>query len=313
MQVTTPEVGATEPAAEPQAAPRTPRRRSWRFAVVPALIIGLCGSGIGLYLNERNTREQAYELGIPSSGDWIELEVTAQDVDPSVQRLALYVTAIPHGRLAAGPDSQAFARPVEITATGTAKTTIKAAEGETAAPQVFHVETYGGTATDYPFDRYRTEASFTATSGGTTVPVGLVFTDADPFFVLHPETATAGTGTVVLDAKITRSRSTFILAWFMIAAMWALALAVLGAAEVLYRKREGLIWPSLGWMAATIFALIGMRNAAPGSPPIGSLIDYVAFFWAEGIIAASLTCTVLSGIRTEHQQRREREAAADGR
>ncbi|MFD5467485.1 DUF4436 family protein [Kitasatospora sp. NPDC127059] len=270
-----------------------------------------CGSGIGLYLNERNTREQAYELGIPSAPDWIELEVTAQDVDPAAQRLTLYVTAVPHGRFAAGPDSQAFARPVEITATGAAKTTIKAAEGETAAPQLFHAETYGGTATDYPFDRYRTEASFTATSGGTAVPVGLNFTDADPFFVLHPE-ATAATGTVVLDAKITRSRSTFILAWFMIAAMWALALAVLGAAEVLYRKREGLIWPSLGWMAATIFALIGMRNAAPGSPPIGSLIDYVAFFWAEGIIAASLTCTVLSGIRTEHQQRREREAAADG-
>ncbi|MFH8387537.1 DUF4436 family protein [Kitasatospora sp. NPDC018058] len=221
---------------------------------------------------------------------------------------------MPHGRLAAGADSQAFARPVEITATGTAKTTIKAAEGEAATPQLLHVEMYGGTATDYPFDRHHMEAGFTATTGGTAVPVGVVFTDADPFFVLHPEATTASTGTVVLEAKITRSRSTFILAWFMIAAMWALALAlaVLGAAEVLYRKREGLVWPSLGWMAATIFALIGMRNAAPGSPPIGSLIDYVAFFWAEGIIAASLTCTVLSGIRTEHQQRREREAAADG-
>ncbi|MGW3044317.1 DUF4436 family protein [Kitasatospora sp. NPDC001159] len=312
MQVITHEAGATEPAAEPQAVPRAPRRRSWRFAVVLALVIGLCGSGIGLYLNDRNTREQAYELGIPSAQDWIELEVTAQDVDPAAQRLTLYVTPIPHGRLAAGSDSQAFARPVEITATGTAKTTIKAAGGETAAPQQLHVEMYGGTATDYPFDRYRAEAGFTATSGGTAVPVGVVLTDVDPFFVLHPEATIASTGTVVVDAKITRSRSTFILAWFMIAAMWALALAVLGAAEVLYRKREGLVWPSLGWMAATIFALIGMRNAAPGSPPIGSLIDYVAFFWAEGIIAASLTCTVLSGIRTEHQQRREREAAADG-
>ncbi|MFF7633195.1 DUF4436 family protein [Kitasatospora sp. NPDC008050] len=53
-----------------------------------------------------------------------------------------------------------------------------------------------------------------------------------------------------------------------------------------------------------------MRNAAPGSPPIGSLMDYVAFFWAEGIIAASLTCTVVLGTRTEHRVRREREAAA---
>jgi hypothetical protein len=33
---------------------------------------------------------------------------------------------------------------------------------------------------------------------------------------------------------------------------------------------------------------VSVRNAAPGSPPIGPLIDYAAFFWAEGIIAASL-------------------------
>lgn len=38
-------------------------------------------------------------------------------------------------------------------------------------------------------------------------------------------------------------------------------------------------------MAATLFALVGMRNAAPGGPPIGSPIDYIAFFWAEAIIA----------------------------
>ncbi|MFF2744216.1 DUF4436 family protein [Kitasatospora sp. NPDC058048] len=38
-------------------------------------------------------------------------------------------------------------------------------------------------------------------------------------------------------------------------------------------------------MAATLFALVGIRNAAPGGPPIGSLIDCIAFFWAEAIIA----------------------------
>ncbi|MFD5437012.1 DUF4436 family protein [Kitasatospora sp. NPDC127067] len=53
-------------------------------------------------------------------------------------------------------------------------------------------------------------------------------------------------------------------------------------------------------------------HRAPGSPPIGSLIDYVAFSWAEGVIAAGLACTAWSGIRTEHRLRREREAAAEG-
>ncbi|MFB7125752.1 DUF4436 family protein [Kitasatospora sp. NPDC056273] len=305
MQVTTDDTSATDRAAH-----RSPRRR-WRFAAVLAVVVTLCGSGIGLYLNERDTREQTRELAVPATPDWIELDVTAQDVDPTAQQLTLYVTPVPHGRFAAGPDSQTFARPVEITVTGTPRVTIRAAEGEPAASQLVQVGTYDGTKTDYPFDRYRAEAGFTATSGGAAVPVGLVLTDTDPFFVLRPQATTASSGAVTLDARITRSRSTFILSWFMIAAMWAIALAVLGAAEVLYRKREGLVWPSLGWMAASLFALIGMRNAAPGAPPIGSLIDYVAFFWAEGLIAASLACTAWSGIRTEHRLRREREAVTE--
>ncbi|MFJ7905696.1 DUF4436 family protein [Kitasatospora sp. NPDC096204] len=305
MQVTTDETAATEPAVRPASR----RRRHWRFTAVLAVVITLCGAGIGLYLNERNTREQTRELAIPSAPDWIELDVTAQDVDPTGQQLTLYVTPVPHGKLAAEPDSQAFARPVEITLAGLPKATIKAAEGESAAAQAVQVGLYEGTKTDYPFDRYRTEVGFSATSGGKAVPVGLVFTDTDPFFVVRPQAKASATGSVTLDARITRSRSTFILSWFMIAAMWAIALAVLGAAEVLYRKREGLVWPSLGWMAASLFALIGMRNAAPGSPPIGSLMDYVAFFWAEGIIAASLACTAWCGIRTEHRLRREREDA----
>lgn len=161
MQVTTDDSSATSPVAH-----RAPRHR-WRFALVLAMVVALCGGGIGLYLNERNTREQTRELAIPTAQDWIELDITAQDVDPAAQQLTLYVTPVPHGRLAAGADGQAFSRPVEITVTGTPRTTIRAAEGETAAPQLVHVGMYDGTITDYPFDRYRMEAGFTATSGAT--------------------------------------------------------------------------------------------------------------------------------------------------
>lgn len=119
-------------------------------------------------------------------------------------------------------------------------------------------------------------------------------------------------GAVFEEIRISRSRGTLILAWFMMIAMWALALAVLGSARVITRRREGMVWPAMGWMAATLFALIGMRNAAPGAPPIGSLIDYASFFWAEAIVAASLAVTAWSGIRSEHaaflrEQARDRE------
>ncbi|MGW3230804.1 hypothetical protein [Kitasatospora sp. NPDC001095] len=78
MQVTIDETAATEPAVRP--APR--RRRHWRFTAVLAVVITLCGAGIGLYLNERNTREQTRELAMPSAPDWIELDVTARPWTP---------------------------------------------------------------------------------------------------------------------------------------------------------------------------------------------------------------------------------------
>jgi hypothetical protein len=279
-----------------------------RFALVLLLLAVLCGTGIALYLDERDTRQQTHELVVPAAKDWIELDVTSQEVDPGKGQLTLYVVPVPHGSLAQSPDLPLFTRQIEITVESVSKTTLKTTPGEQATAQTVPVAIYGGTETDYPFDRYRIAAFFSAYDGQTAVPVGLYFTDADPFFFVRPTSASPNSGAVLLEARATRARSTFILAWFMIAAMWALALAVLAGAEVLYRGRQGLVWPSLGWMAATLFALIGMRNAAPGSPPIGSLLDYVSFFWAEGIIAACLVFTVVSGTRVDHRRLAEAEA-----
>ncbi|MCX4756157.1 DUF4436 family protein [Kitasatospora purpeofusca] len=279
------------------------RLRDRRFLLVLLILAVLCSAGIALYLNERNTRQQTRELSLPSTGDWVELDVTSQDIDAAGGEMTLYVVPVPHGTLAQDPESGTFTRRVDITVRATTRTELRADPGEAATPKPVSANLYDGTPTDYPFDRYRFEVLFSAADATGAVPVGVVFGDADPFFVVRPTGTPYGAEGTVFEGRVSRARSTFILAWFMIAAMWALALAVLAGAEVLYRGRQGMVWPSLGWMAATLFALIGMRNAAPGTPPIGSLIDYVAFFWAEGIIAACLVVTVVSGSRVEHRKR----------
>ncbi|MFE5585492.1 DUF4436 family protein [Kitasatospora sp. NPDC056531] len=78
-----------------------------------------------------------------------------------------------------------------------------------------------------------------------------------------------------------------------------MALAVAAGAMVIGRTRKGMVWPALGWMAATLFALAGFRNTAPGSPPIGCLLDYTAFLWAEVIVAFSVVYVVLRGAPVE--------------
>ena len=63
-------------------------------------------------------------------------------------------------------------------------------------------------------------------------------------------------------------------------------------------------------MAAILFALIPLRNAVPGSPPIGSIIDFGSFFIAEAVISIALISSIVMGFR--HQRNIERaEAAAE--
>src|SRR5262249_33939412 len=145
-----------------------------------------------------------------------------------------------------------------------------------------------GVFTDYPFDSYSGELEFFALSAGEPLPLVVKLSDIDPYFVTRAPATVTERHVVAFKIRISRSRGTLILVWFIMVAMWALSLSVLGGAWIMVTRRRGLVWPGFAWMAATLFALISVRNAAPGSPPIGSLIDYTAFFWAEGIIAASL-------------------------
>ena len=50
-------------------------------------------------------------------------------------------------------------------------------------------------------------------------------------------------------------------------------------------------------LAGILFALIPLRNAVPGDPPIGSVIDFGSFFIAEAIISLSLISGIIIGFR----------------
>ncbi|WP_418082278.1 DUF4436 family protein [Streptomyces qaidamensis] len=42
-------------------------------------------------------------------------------------------------------------------------------------------------------------------------------------------------------------------------------------------------------------ALAAFRNTAPGTPPIGCVLDWFALLWAESIIALCLITVVITG------------------
>ena len=268
------------------------------MAVAPAIAI-LCAGGVFLFLGERNALRHTYSAGSAKAHNRIDLEATVQTVDATNDDLVLRLLLDPQGRLVAQDGTPARTLTVHTSSQTTPELRFRA--HQLIAQRTVEIPLEGGgSVTDYPLDHYTAELYFDAFAGHREVPLHISLREIDPFFVTRLKRTFALSGAWLLNVRVSRSRGTFILTWFIMIAMWALALAVLGAAQVLIRRRQGIVWPSLGWMAATLFALIGMRNAAPGSPPIGSLIDYASFFWAEAIIAGSLVVVAVVGIRTEN-------------
>jgi Domain of unknown function (DUF4436) len=267
------------------------RRLVVRIAAL-LLVPVLCGGGILMYLQERSAQDIGAAVGDASQPNRIELYVTAQ------QRLQLRVEVVPHGTLAeAGLDVPA--KYLALYTSSTAKAQIDFPAGRPAAAQDLDISLYDGTVSDYPFDGYDAQIAFSAAMDGQTVPVEMTLREIDPFFHVAAVGGAYQNSAAELTVHVSRSQGTKLLAGFMMIVMWALALSVLGGAWILVSRRCGLVWPALGWMAATLFALAGLRNTAPGGPPIGCVLDYAAFFWAELLTAVGVVMVCVMGVLTE--------------
>jgi hypothetical protein len=276
-------------------------RRRLIMGIATALLFPvLCGGGILMYLAERNAQNLGAAIGDPSEPNRIELYVTAQQVNAAQQRVQLRVEVIPHGTLAA-PGLDVPAKYLSLFTSSPTKAQVDFPAGRPAPAQDLDVSLYDGTVSDYPFDGYDAQIAFAATMDNQSVPVSMTFADIDPFFHITAVSGTYQNSTADLTVHVFRSQGTKLLAVFMMVVMWALALSVLGGGWILVSRNRGLVWPALGWMAAILFALAGLRNTAPGTPPIGCVLDYAAFFWSEILTAFGVVMVCVMGVVTERR------------
>jgi hypothetical protein len=273
-------------------------RRVAAVLLVPAL----CAGGILLYLNERAVDRETAAIGEVDDPNRVELYVTAQQVDAAQRRVQLRVEVYPLGSLAEPLGVHTPAKKISLFSTSPTQSEVVFQPGRAAPAQDLDVSLYGGTISDYPFDDYDVQIAFAAVVDGRQVPISMSFADIDPFFHFDTLEAQSPNRVVELTERVSRAQGTQLMAVFMMVAMWALALSVLAGSWILVSRRRGLVWPALGWMAATLFALASLRNVAPGEPPIGCLLDYAAFFWAEILTAVALVCAVTWGLTAERRR-----------
>ncbi|MBW5481098.1 DUF4436 domain-containing protein [Streptomyces bambusae] len=262
---------------------------------IAVLIVVAVSVGSWLQFAERQAIDTVHTVG-SAAADRVDVEAAVQHVDAAARELVLRVRVVPRGTLGEEEGSAPVAD-LSIQTTAAALGDLEFKAHERLATKDLQVAITGGSIGDYPFDTYETEIGFWAVLDGKEVPVRMLFANHDTLFSVAATPAPAPQE-AVLGLALSRSGSLLVFAVFMMVVMWALAASVLIGTWYLTTRGEGLVWPALAWMAATLFALSAFRNTAPGSPPIGCVLDWFAFLWAETVIALCLIAVVLTGVRT---------------
>jgi hypothetical protein len=281
------------------------------------LVVVLTVLSISLYWLEHHKGHHPTVLGETGNPDHVTLTVLIQKIDPSTARVSAQLELKGAGSLV---DEHTHELKEDATLISNAVSNRTVVTKAHQRPEFVSAEfaLRDGTITDYPFDRYTVNFYFRALVGDApnqrVVPIRVVFNNIDTFFKLSPkqersirvhedegEAKTIATpqSLFAATANVHRSTSTIVFAAFIMVFMWCLTIASLIAAWFIASGKFGLFWSALAFLGTLLFALIPLRDAVPGDPPIGSLIDFAAFFIAEGVVSISMIVTVLHGYHIE--------------
>jgi hypothetical protein len=178
---------------------------------------------------------------------------------------------------------------------------LKLAAGDRLATSTFSVDLNEGSVADYPLDTYRAHLGVQLFDGKSSMrlPVRVTMWEGLLGHSLHT-TGQPGPNTedVELTTSITRSGAFALFALCAYSAMvvlgcCALAIGILTFTDV-RRLEPGLI----GALGAITFALPVLRNAVPGSPPLGVNADMWVFLWTELAAVLALALLVLKWAKT---------------
>ncbi|MFD8500418.1 DUF4436 family protein [Amycolatopsis sp. NPDC059657] len=272
-----------------------------RFLLIPLLVVVAAGLGLWLHAADRTAGDTWHSAGTEVP-DRIDVFASVQRIDAAGREAVLRVLAVPLGRFGEGNGEAPTAELRLLNSSSLRGDHVFPAHQRISSADL-PIALSGGTVTDYPFDRYDAKIQFAAEMNGEQVPVLLTLDKVDSLFGLSVRAYNVDNGIGGAEVRFSRSAGVLVFAVFMMITMWGLAIAVLLGAKNLVTRRRGLVWPAFGFMAATLFALAGFRNIAPGTPPIGSLLDYTAFLWAEAVIALSVVVAVVAGALTERAKK----------
>lgn len=261
------------------------------------LLVGLFALVLNLYDRETSAGQTNVETEAGDLPNRVDVQGQVVGADLVKGELSIRLAFAPKGDLL-NKDGITLSKDLRLltnAASGTAERVL--AKNKPAGSTDLVLELYGGDSADYPFDGHNAELDIYLVSGDAASPVevpmhlsfdgawhGLAFdATSDP---------TNGPGHVGIDFELQRSATVKGVATFIMLIQMLLAVFLIALVISIVRGRKPEI-SMFSWMGAMMFAFPALRNASPGIPPVlGTLSDYLAFFWAESTVAIVLVISV---------------------
>lgn len=267
------------------------RQQITKAIIFLALFLVTYAAVIGLYKME-STRGVA-DFASPEPGaDYIEVSINVMSIDPIKGDLAARIQFTPHGSLAIPNSTTRVNQGVKLainTSTGKPERTFD--KGKIMEPADVVVPLFDGQVNDYPFDRHESflELEMTSTTNPPTeIPIKVNFWSNVPGFSTDAAPSSDNTPSYIgINISAARSITTTLFSVFIMLGMWVVGIIVLIQSQMVRGKGKMVEIGMFAYMATLIFALPAVRNIQPGIPPVGTLSDFLAFFWAEGLATVS--------------------------
>ncbi|MEY2590351.1 MAG: hypothetical protein QOJ67_2335 [Acidimicrobiaceae bacterium] len=295
-----------------------PKRTAPRIgiAIGVVLFLGLYVSVLKGFRDSGEKRSAPFVFGEETLTDGVAIDATVLSVSPDKNDMTVRLAFQPQGSFADDNGAPSTDMLLSVSA-GSGDVERNFDKGKLMKPSDVTLDLFNGQITSYPFDHYQAQLfvematkpkAATSTTGAgagsaptsatvtepaeppTLIPVTLHLFESLHGFSLQVAAAPPDPERTAVDVglKVDRAGSTVFFSIFIMTLMWLLAIGA--TALALYvavggRKVELAMFSFLG---ALLFAFPTVRNTVPGSPPVGAYSDYLAFFWAEGLVATSL-------------------------
>lgn len=277
-----------------------PSPRRTKEIVVGAIIVLLFAALYALtlsgYIQEGVSSAEPYEFGDPSITDHILARAKILSLDPVKGEMAVRIDLTPQGKFT---DDQGF------TATTNFKVFVNSAngslersfdKGKVISPFDITIN-LDGLVNNYPFDQYDGELVVYASippagsAQETEIPVVVELTANIPGFAITAAKNDEATAEeAIVDLRVHRSVTVIAVAVAGMVIMWAIGIAVIFLTlSFVLRNRKA---EAFAFYSGLLFGLFGLRNSMPGTPPIGTQSDFLAFLWVEAIVAIMMVLTI---------------------